>query len=75
MSSLNRITLDPAVCHGKPCVRNMRWPVEAVLDMVSSGMHIDQILADHPELERDDITACLEYARLVVSGENIKRVA
>jgi uncharacterized protein (DUF433 family) len=53
----------------------MRWPVEAVLDMVSSGMHIDQILADHPELERDDITACLEYARLVVSGESIKRVA
>jgi uncharacterized protein (DUF433 family) len=53
----------------------MRWPVEAVLDMVSSGMQIDQILADHPELERDDITACLEYARLVVSGESIKRVA
>jgi uncharacterized protein (DUF433 family) len=53
----------------------MRWPVEAVPDMVSSGIHIDEILADHPELERDDITACLEYACLVVSGENIKRVA
>jgi len=75
MSVLNRITLDPAVCHGKPCVRNMRWPVEVVLDMVSAGMQIEEILADQPELERDDITACLQYARLLVSGENLQRVA
>jgi uncharacterized protein (DUF433 family) len=75
MSVLNRITLDPAVCHGKPCVRNMRWPVEVVLDMVSAGMQIDEILADHPELERDDINACLQYARLLVSGESLQRVA
>jgi uncharacterized protein (DUF433 family) len=52
----------------------MRWSVEAVLDMVSWGIHIDEILADHPELKRDDITACLEYARLVVSGESVKRL-
>ena len=40
----------------------MRWPVEVVLDMVASGMGIDEILADHPELEREDIVACLQYA-------------
>jgi len=74
MSVLDRITLDPDVCHGKPCVRNMRWPVEVVLDLVSSGMPVEEILADHPELEREDIVACLQYARLLVSGEAIDRV-
>jgi uncharacterized protein (DUF433 family) len=75
MSVLDRTTLDPDVCHGKPCVRNIRWPVEVVLDLVSSGMPVDEILADHPELEREDIVACLQYARLLVSGEAIDRVA
>lgn len=53
----------------------MRWPVEVVLDLVASGMTIDQILADHPELERADIVACLEYARVLVSGEPARNVA
>jgi uncharacterized protein (DUF433 family) len=53
----------------------MRWPVEVVLDLVSAGMGPDEILADHPELEREDILACLHYARLVVSGEPLRRVA
>ena len=75
MSLLERITLDSEICHGKPCVRHMRWPVEAVLDLVSSGMQPADILADHPELEREDIAACLQYARLVVSGETIANVA
>lgn len=75
MPDLSRITLDPDICHGKPCIRHMRWPVEAILDLVSSGMGWDEILADHPELERDDILACLHYARLLVSGESMRRVA
>jgi uncharacterized protein (DUF433 family) len=75
MTNLERITLDPDICHGKPCVRHMRWPVEVVLDLVSSGMSMDEILSDHPELEREDIVACLQYARLLVSGEPIRRVA
>ena len=53
----------------------MRWPVEAVLDLVSSGMSPAAIQADHPELEPDDVAACLQYARLVVSGETIAHVA
>jgi uncharacterized protein (DUF433 family) len=75
MSLLERITLDPDICHGKPCVRHMRWPVEAVLDLISAGMEHDEILADHAELEDEDIAACLQYARLLVSGESNQRVA
>ena len=75
MSLLDRITIDTEICHGKPCVRHMRWPVEAVLDLLSAGMTAAEIRADHPELEPEDLTACLQYARLVVSGETIAHVA
>lgn len=75
MTDLSRITLDPDICHGKPCVRHLRWPVEVILDLVSSGMSIDEILVDHPELEREDIMACLHYARILVSGEAVRHVA
>ncbi len=53
----------------------MRWPVEVVLDLVSSGMSMDEIIADHPELEREDIRSCLAYARLLVSGEPLRPAA
>jgi uncharacterized protein (DUF433 family) len=75
MALLERITIDTEICHGKPCVRHMRWPVEAVLDLVSAGMSTAEIQADHPELEPEDVAACLQYARLVVSGETIAHVA
>ena len=51
---LSRITIDPAVCHGKPCVRGLRYPVEVLLDLLSSGMTNDDILADYEDLERED---------------------
>ena len=75
MSNLSRITIDSDICHGKPCVRHMRWPVEVVLDLVASGMSTEEILMDHPELEWEDITACLEYARILVPGEPLRLVA
>ena len=56
---LSRITIDPAVCHGKPCVRGLRYPVETLLELLSSGMTIDEILADYEDLERDDLLAAL----------------
>ncbi len=59
---LSRITIDPAVCHGKPCVRGLRYPVEMLLELLSSGMTIDEILADYEDLERDDLLAVLAYA-------------
>jgi uncharacterized protein (DUF433 family) len=59
---LSRITIDPAICHGKPCVRGLRYPVEALLDLLSSGMTIDEVLADYEDLERDDLLAVLAFA-------------
>ena len=75
MSRINRITISPEVCHGKPCIRDMRWPVEVVIDMLSSGMTIEQIVEDHPELEREDILASLDYAKISLSGRSIQEVA
>ncbi|MGW4842192.1 DUF433 domain-containing protein [Nocardia brasiliensis] len=67
MSRLDRITSDPAVCHGKPVVRGLRYPAEMLLELLASGMSTDEILADYPELEIDDILAVLEYAALVTA--------
>lgn len=72
---LSRITIDPEICHGKPCIRGMRWPVDVILDMLSSEMSIDEILQDHPELEREDIIASLQYAKLLASGKSLNEVA
>ena len=62
MPRLDRITIDPEVCHGKPVVRGMRYPVESLLELLASGMTSQQILDDYPDLELDDILAVLEYA-------------
>ena len=72
---INRITIDPEICHGKPCIRGMRWPVEVIIDMLGSGMTIEQILDDYKELEKEDILASLNFAKLYLSGHSIKDVA
>ena len=59
---LSRIRIDPAICHGKPCVRGLRYPVETLLELLSSGMTIDEVLADYEDLERDDLLAVLAFA-------------
>jgi len=59
---LERITIDPAICHGKPCLRGLRYPVETILELLSAGMTYDEILADYEDLEREDILAALAYA-------------
>ncbi len=59
---LSRITVNQDICHGKPTIRNRRYPVEMVLDLLSSGMTYEEILEDYPELENEDILACLAYA-------------
>jgi uncharacterized protein (DUF433 family) len=57
-----RITLDPEKCFGKPCIRGLRMPVASVLSYMSSGMTVDEILREWPELEREDIYQALGYA-------------
>jgi len=66
MSRLERITTDSEVCHGKPVVRGLRYPVEMLLELLASGMTLEQVLADYPDLEREDLLAALEYAALSV---------
>ena len=62
---LSRITVDPNICHGQPCVRGLRYPVEFLLELQSSGMTFEQILADYSDLEADDLRAACDYgARL-----------
>lgn len=75
MSHLERITIDSAICHGKPCIRGMRWPVEVILNMLGAGMQIDEILEDFPELEKEDIIAGLNYAKLLMSGQSFEVAA
>lgn len=64
MSRLDRITTDPSICHGKPTIRGLRYPVENLLELLASGMTIDEVVADHPDLDRADLLAALEYGAL-----------
>jgi uncharacterized protein (DUF433 family) len=68
MNYLSRITIDPEICHGKPCIRGMRWPVEVILDLLSSGMSAEEIVNDYQELEKEDIFAALQFAKASISG-------
>ncbi|MCL4828425.1 MAG: DUF433 domain-containing protein [Caldilinea sp.] len=59
---LKRITIDPEICHGKPCIRGLRYPVEVILELLSAGMSSQEILADYEDLEHEDILAALAFA-------------
>ncbi len=72
---LERITVNPNICHGKPTVRNMRYPITFILDLLSSGMSPADILEDYPALELQDITACLMYASRLASVATITKIA
>ena len=71
---LSRITTDPAVCHGKACIRGLRYPVEMLLDLLSSGMTHDEILADYEDLERDDLLAALAFAARLARTRRLQPV-
>ena len=71
---LDRITTDPAICHGKPCIRGMRIRVKDVLDLLGAGASRAEILKDYPYLEDEDITAALAYAA-AQSDHPVLRVA
>jgi uncharacterized protein (DUF433 family) len=59
---MQRITMDPQICHGKPCIRGLRYPVETLLELLSAGMTSEEILADYEDLEQADILAALVFA-------------
>jgi len=69
-----RITINPDICHGKPTIRDLRYPVEVILQLLSSGMSIDEILEDYEDLERDDILAVLAYASKLAEVKAIHKL-
>ena len=71
---LERITLDPEILTGKPIIRGMRLSVEQILDLLSQGATVDELLQDYPMLEQEDVLACLAYAKKLVAGEEIEFV-
>jgi uncharacterized protein (DUF433 family) len=71
MDLTDRITIDPEICHGKPTIRGLRYPVETILELLSSGMTIEEILADYEDLEREDVLAALAFATRL---SRIKRI-
>jgi uncharacterized protein (DUF433 family) len=71
---LKHITIDAAVCKGKPSIRGMRFTVAQMLELIASGMSFDEILADYPYIQRDDISACLHYASFVMNNKDIVRL-
>lgn len=71
MDITDRITIDPEICHGKPTIRGLRYPVETILELLSSGMTSEEVLADYEDLEREDILAVLQFAARL---SQIKRV-
>ena len=70
-----RITVDPAICHGKPTIRGLRYPVENILELLSAGMSTEDILADYEDLEREDILAVLNYATRLSRVNRVKLLA
>lgn len=68
---LSRITVDPELCHGKPCIRGLRYSVESILEYLAGGDSVEQVLAEFPDLERDDILACLEFSRKMLAVKSV----
>lgn len=71
MSRLDRITSSPEICHGQPTVRGLRYTVESLLELLSAGMSVDEVLEDYPDLERDDVLAALEFAAVTVGRQRV----
>ena len=68
---LKRITVAPEICHGKPCIRGLRYPVLMLLELLSSGMTYEAILSDYEDLERDDLLAALAYAARLSDSKRV----
>ena len=71
---LQRIALDSNICHGKPCIRGLRYPVELILELLSSGMNAKEIIEDYDDLEHEDILAALLFAARLTQVKSIYRV-
>ena len=68
---LNRITIDTEICHGKPTIRGLRYPIDNMLELMASGMTIEELLKDYPDLIKEDFLACIEYAAKLTQIKSI----
>ncbi len=71
---LSRVTIVPEVCHGKPTIRGLRYPVETLLESMASGMTFQDILDDYSDLELEDLQACLLFAAKLSKVKNISKL-
>ncbi len=72
---LRKITIDTNICHGKPTIRELRYPVDSMLEMMTSGMSIEELLADYADLQKEDFLACIEYAAKLTQIKSIYKIA
>lgn len=68
---ISRITIDPEICHGKPVIRGLRYPVESILEYLAAGDSPEDITSEFSDLENDDIYACLAYAAAALKAKSI----
>lgn len=73
MNLPDRITINADICHGKPTVQGLRYPVNNLLEFLASGMTMEEILANYPGLEKEDLLACIEYAAKLTNIKSIYR--
>jgi len=71
---LSRITINPMICHGKPCIRDLRYPVEVLLELLSGGMTVEEILVDYEDLEREDVFAALAFGARMSQVKRVEAV-
>ena len=74
-AALERITIDPEICHGKPCIRGLRYPVELLLELLSSGMTHAEILEDYEDLEEADFFSALLFAARLSQVKSVYKLA
>lgn len=74
-SLLNRISLNPAIGHGKPTIRNSRYLVESILEYLAGGDTVEDLLMEFPDLEREDILACIAYATEILKYKDVKSIS
>lgn len=72
---INRITVNPDICHGKPTIRNKRYTVDLILDLLSAGSTHKEILEDYPSLTEEDILACLAYATKLTKYSSYTKIS
>ena len=68
---IDRISIDPKICHGQACIKGTRILVHLILHMLANGDTVDELLEEYPSIEREDILACLEYAALLTEEQVI----